>query len=777
MPNLVGIGNSQVPTNAMLGGLAYQDSVGEINLDKIKAKTIGTAIDIFVYDTRKDSDGGAWRYRTQNKSWYNEGASEYRGARKEFPSIAVLVLESNYLKIYDGDDPNLSMWMVFNSNSGSMCRAPTPSSVAMLNAKLVVGESNNYAGSTIDFIMDSKDVERDLRQVRWNGNIASRNDTGLVGDFSSRLAIGQHTNDVAMIVLPNAPIDQVTGLPIPTIAVATDQGFTVIKDTTPVTVAHKKTTGDEGHQVAWLGTSKLVATSPTYYGIFNDPLVHESSDLGYLSSGAESAYSPFSSSTWRNTPHPIASLSTNSKLITIDDRTIVATTDAGLNIHELSRNSIVDNNDGMVAFVTKDYNTGWQIGDIKGTFFSDTDDTNITGSELVTNGDFSANSNWAYQGGTTSFNISSGKLNYDGSGTIYLKAYQNITGLTVGQKYVLSINLTSISSHNISFAFATSNIGNTLLASTVSTTGTHSITYTATQANISVYIQTNNATMTFSVDDVSLRIAEEDRSVNDNGLQVFGTITKEPVAFGAELVAYSGFSASNYLKQPYNSDLDFGTGDFSIMFWYKLTSTGTAQCFIHRGDGGSGTWGSGNLIQIEMDTSHMEFQIGGPSFSPLNETKVAVDVGATGAWQHFAGVRKDGYMHVYIDGVKYGNTASTQNVTNTSATLWVGERPNASRPATNTSMALLRMSSTVPSDEQIKKIYYDEKCLFHEKAKCTLHGTSDDVKTVAFDDTSNILHVGTSGGRSDFRGLNRINNTTTAVTTVISASNELVAEQ
>ena len=36
MPNIVGIGNSQVPTNAMLGGLAYQDSVGEINLEKIR---------------------------------------------------------------------------------------------------------------------------------------------------------------------------------------------------------------------------------------------------------------------------------------------------------------------------------------------------------------------------------------------------------------------------------------------------------------------------------------------------------------------------------------------------------------------------------------------------------------------------------------------------------------------------------------------------------------------------------------------------------------------
>ena len=37
MPNIVGIGNSQVPTNAMLGGLAYQNSVGEI-IEKVKAR-------------------------------------------------------------------------------------------------------------------------------------------------------------------------------------------------------------------------------------------------------------------------------------------------------------------------------------------------------------------------------------------------------------------------------------------------------------------------------------------------------------------------------------------------------------------------------------------------------------------------------------------------------------------------------------------------------------------------------------------------------------------
>ena len=125
MPNIVGIGNSQVPTNAMLGGLAYQDSVGEINLEKIKAKASGTATDIFVYDTRKDSDGGAWRHRTQNTSWYNETlGTSTRGNRKEFPAVAVIVVENNgtyepVITIYDGDDPNLPMWMVFQTRNAA----------------------------------------------------------------------------------------------------------------------------------------------------------------------------------------------------------------------------------------------------------------------------------------------------------------------------------------------------------------------------------------------------------------------------------------------------------------------------------------------------------------------------------------------------------------------------------------------------------------------------------------------------------------------------------
>ena len=128
MPNLVGIGNSQVPTNGMLGGMAYQDpsqvsidSFEPGNISQIKTVISQTAESVFVYDTRKDTDGGAWRYKCTDKSWYKEPLNtEIRGSRREFPAVAILVLLPNPgsysgtvdFIIYDADQPHCPMWMV-----------------------------------------------------------------------------------------------------------------------------------------------------------------------------------------------------------------------------------------------------------------------------------------------------------------------------------------------------------------------------------------------------------------------------------------------------------------------------------------------------------------------------------------------------------------------------------------------------------------------------------------------------------------------------------------
>ena len=82
----------------------------------------------------------------------------------------------------------------------------------------------------------------------------------------------------------------------------------------------------------------------------------------------------------------------------------------------------------------------------------------------------------------------------------------------------------------------------------------------------------------------------------------------------------------------------------------------------------------------------------------------------------------------------------------------------------------------MPTEQQVKKMYNDEKVLFEENAKCTLYGSSSNVEAIAYDDSTNILHAGTSSGRSDLSGLRRINNTTDEIASSMSASNGLVVE-
>jgi hypothetical protein len=58
-----------------------------------------------------------------------------------------------------------------------------------------------------------------------------------------------------------------------------------------------------------------------------------------------------------------------------------------------------------------------------------------------------------------------------------------------------------------------------------------------------------------------------------------------------------------------------------------------------------------------------------------------------------------------------------------------------------------------------------------------LYGTSKEVTALASDPDTGLLHVGTSSGRSVMRGLTRVDNTTTAVSTAIGASNGTVVEE
>ena len=802
MPNLVGIGLSQVPTNSMLGGMAYQDpehaSIKDLdlkNLSQINSEIADTAVDVFVYDTRKDSDGGAWRKRTQHTSWYNETlGTTTRGTRKEFPAVAVIVATSSGVTIYDGDDPDLPMWMVFEDTVSDMINthnvSPSSFSLSALNANVLIGSRNPSYGeaNVINFISDNGVSYYSAHSGDYRGSISQRND-GLSQTINSNYGtlINSVVNDVAMTVLPNAPIDDTTGLPVPTIAVATNDGVSVIKDDGTVISTASSSGGYYIKKVDFTDDHGLNAHIDSNSG-GNKALVYVD-NINKLNGLSYGTYSNWDGVLYAN--RYAANVLTYRTLsqgsgFPISDFISMSGTDAavGSNFTAGGLTLLAKNNEdpgqGMVAFVTSDYNSGYQHGDIKGAFLSDTDTTDAI--EYVQNGYFNNDvSSWTIgtTGTTATLNANRLLITAPTSGASWGYVYQGIT-TEIGKTYKISlhydrgnvdgrINVRNDSTNTVSGALFYADLGTGADGKTYFNT----FTATATTTYILLYAKSTSGG-TSAYDEVSVTL-EKDRSANNNGLQVFGTVTKSAVATGAELVSYGPFTNSNYLKQPYNSDLNFGTGAFSIMFWIKSATHSAYSRIMNRV-----TDIANNRVEFYSDTgTNLVFY----TRDNASATSVAVGNGTLilNQWHCVVATRESsGRMTIYIDGIKRSTVAGTsiRDLTSSTAEFIIGNGGDwdAGNPFPG-QLSLIRISATVPSPEQIKKIYEDEKHLFQENAKATLYGSSDAVTALAHDDSTDSLHVGTSSGRSEFQGLCRINNTTEAVTTAISASNELVAEQ
>jgi trimeric autotransporter adhesin len=741
------------------------------DLAAISDTIAATAVDVFVYDTSKDSDGGAWRKRTQGTSWYNEALNTAtRGNRKEFPAVAVIVAETNKVTIYDGDDPALPMWRVTNQIDGVVPQfwraGRSATSLYALNGKLVIGiATDTPAGlAMIDFAADLL--------FRWSSGGTSggtlsgvSNDASATATLSGVLPalVSTAVNDVAMTVLPNAPIDAATGLPVPTIAVATAGGVSVITDSGAVWDLTYTIVNVESGSVffpASGGISWSSRSSSGYVYLFREfelPTADKSTapDKIYGTSGQVSYWPP--------------AIGSYNVINAIDG----AISGTGNGLTHLAEDPVTPAN-GMVAYTTSSYNTGWMNGDIKGAFLSDTDATSVVGSgELVTNGTFASNTTgWTAANGAA-LAVVSGELRITANGTSTPLAKQTITTV-VGKEYVISatarrgtcVNPVRVDISGISGAGSTSSTANTTISQTFIATSTSHF------AEVYIGGSTSNGETAF-FDNVSVRLAEADRSVNKKGLQVFGTIIKTVVATGADLVGYSGWSPSNYLEQPYNSGLDFGTGNFSAMYWVKTTDT-YYTALENRSDDTASGW---NLNTATAgSTTKLVLIIAGTQASSGEVSQIV-----SGSWTHIVAQRVGTVVQFYVNGELVATDSSidwtTKSATKADTTgLKIGIRRDGGQVLTGP-LALLRISATAPSAAQIAKIYNDEKYLFQDGAQATLYGASDAVTALGYDDATDLLHVGTSQGRSVFQGLRRVSNTAVAVGTAISASNGLVVEE
>jgi len=164
------------------------------------------------------------------------------------------------------------------------------------------------------------------------------------------------------------------------------------------------------------------------------------------------------------------------------------------------------------------------------------------------------------------------------------------------------------------------------------------------------------------------------------------------VATGADLVAYSGFSTSNFLKRPANSDLAFGNGSFSVMGWFKGGDDTQVLCSFGRGSQVFDVrihTDDKILTQVTDDTFATRAIISGQGPSVVSD-----------AWKCIVIVRQNNKLSYYLNGDHIHTSSAVEaNLTNDMILHLGVENSNGAKAVTG-SMALWRVSGTAPSHPQ-----------------------------------------------------------------------------
>jgi hypothetical protein len=761
----------------------------------------GAIVDVFLYDTSRDSDGGAWRKRCAHTSWENEalvpgkwlgaaashaaawaiagaaagdyyqasgtgvfyqldtpqtgGFAVYRGNARQFPATALIVVEASRVVIYDATKPDLPMWASFVGAASNLFYGPSNlTSVTACNGKLMVGDTGAvFPGLyVLDFLSDIAYKYGTGGRSRYKGTLAQRN---AAADFIYNQSYGAIVHatvyDVAAAVLPDAPLDPATDLPIPTIAVATAGGVSILKH--DGTVPSWLTTVGLVRAVDISSTGTLVATggdTVAYKNWIKNSLPTASPDNTYdfafsnasipSRAGNDGAYGQYTKCL-RSKSHIAFGASSGSTLVPLI----------------LLKETPATYAKSMVAHIANAYNSGWMAGDARGAWLADTTVEALAASgELVTNGGFATDTNgWTPTANTTS-SVVAGAMRLTLIADGFVRSTFPIP-TTAGKTYSVSVTVIgrTTTSSAVVVGVSAGGTDGSLAAPVVGGAGTYTFNFTATGATSYLAIGSGSGCLAgqyIDFDNVSVKLAEPDRSVKGKGLIVNGSITKAAVAAGAQLVAYGGFNAANYLEQPYNSDLDFGPGDFHISGWVNIAATPvTNEALFWRQTPGN----TGAGISI------MALNTGGVSVGILGVRSAVANLAA--GLHKLDAKRENGVLYLFIDGQLATSVADTTNLTNTTAVTRVGIDASGGQPAATSKLALWRVSATPASADQIAQMYRDELALFQPNAKCTIDGNSATITTLAYDDTTGLLHVGTGWGRSAFKNLLRVESSATTV--------------
>ena len=827
---LIGTDPNQVPSNADLGTAAFQDETNFLSargakLSAIRGALHGGVHTVYIYDTSQDSDGGKWRYRTKNTSWYNETLeTNTRGSRREFPSIAIFACETNRMVIYDGDSPNLPMWMTWETNRTPITAISWYTSgvgvvkdVTALNGDIIIAMGGGAL--FVNFIKDDMRVaySGSANYVLRRRSIAYRNNVSDGTSAADDIAGGDkivltywNMTSVDAMVMHDDDIDHETGLPAPTVILGSTNDVTVVRGNggkrTDVHFIQGTSQPESQDYVAFTGAGSVLFSHE--YAVVQANMPTTNISAGYFNqiSNYVNRISNQSSHQDNNTPSVPGSVVTlPTRLSNDSDKFAVAgnTTQSGFVIADDLRYRNVPYG-YLAANITPTYNTGWQVGNTLFSGLSTTKNYQYQCGERLTNGHFDNNvTGWTAVG-------SGNSITHNGNGTADISrgpssqaavAYAPIY-LQAGKTYELTANVPAINtSGNAVFRVGTNNTA--YAADWPSTNGNISgrfsrrFTPTTDYTSFWVYAYPNGTT---TVDFVSITELDEERGGKAPNYGTYGNalgysaasssayrntthnayIARSPVAPGADLCGYQFDPTDRNFMMALIGD-NIGTGDMHLRFWIKPKAAGNG--YFHMVSVAPEPWGSGQqsgqgfTFKAATGTTggwapYMYTGAGGGDNGTYSPSTCILKIGD---WSQLVLQRRSDQWQIYIDGrkVRTGNN-NAFSITDRYVQIHLGHGTEFDAPA---EMALVRLSQGSTTEQRIKQMYDDERKMFQPNAKSTIYGPDGQVSAMAWDQVEDSLYVGNSHGRNKFNGLVRTDHTLDAVGYSLSASNGIVAEE
>lgn len=652
----------------------------------------------------------------------------FRGNKAKFPRLAAIVLEATSLttSVYDLTEPGRPLWARW-SFSGTLA--------ALTGVDASQGQIRVASTSGLVIL----DLARDRFRWHQSGNdrvVPSLTNhtspsTGIVTHYPWSLIVSNTVNAVAACVMPDAPVDPVTGLQVPTIACATGGGISIIQN--DGTVRNSSNTGAFAKVAV---SPRMLIATPSGSAAFSYALNPGALGAAFaITTPAASAAPGF---TLNN------GVSTGDTLLLGARGAAAIRQGARLTLTRMSEAAFAQS---LVSYIAPDYATGWWCGDIRRVWCADTVAGAVSAGEKINEPSFDAQGNWLFGtvGSATAATIGAGQVNLprtDGSNYSYV--YQTIT-LEANKTYTLTVL-------NGGAVSITALVGTAALGSTLGTLGINAgaagvLSVTASQASVVVTIRCANDGATGVATSANVVEAVLDRCYKAKPATIYGTLTRTAVASGAQLVAYSGFSASNYIQEPYSADLDPGLAAVTTTAWVNYT-TAVASTIIERAAASGarivlGTDGTGKLTATAYDGT-------------TTRTVTTTAAYNTGTWlKARASYTLDGTLSISVNGRIVAQTTGTPLLTlsNASAVATIGNDRTLATPFPG-SICLVKWGATVPSAEAMLWMYEQEKQMFQAGAQVTLPD-SGSLVDVAYDDLYDRITVVSAANESNFTGLVR----------------------